>query len=133
MKKILIGGQALREMGHTRHTEDFDYLVNEKSLPIFSKDADGNDLLNAAKSKFFMEIWKMEKENETASAQGLLELKAYAIVEHCQNGFFQKADDCEFDIKFLVRNGAGPMKIANKYMTGGQAAEINNIINSVKG
>ena len=132
MEKILIGGQALKQMGSTRHTDDFDFLINEKNLPLFSKDSDGNDLLNAAKSKFFMEIWKKEIGNETASAQSLLELKAFAFVEHCQNRFFQKADDCEFDIRFLVRNGAGPMSLANKYMTDGQKHEIENIIKNVR-
>jgi hypothetical protein len=29
----LIGGQALKNMGHDRHTNDFDYLVNDASLP----------------------------------------------------------------------------------------------------
>lgn len=133
MEKILIGGQALKQMGSTRHTKDFDYLVNEKSLPLFSKDADGNDLLNADKSRFFMEIWNLEKENEVASAQSLLELKAFAFVEHCQNRFWQKADDCEFDIRFLVRNGGGKLRIASKYITTGQVNEINKIIENVKG
>ena len=132
MEKILIGGQALRIMGSTRHTEDSDYLINDPSLPMFSKDEAGNDLLNAAKSKFFMEIWKKEAGKEMASPQSLLELKAFALVEHCQNHFFQKADDCEYDIKFLVRSGAGSMKIANKYMTAGQANEIENIIKNVR-
>jgi hypothetical protein len=133
MKKLLIGGQALKIMGSTRHTDDSDFLVNEKNLPLFSKDENGNDLLNAAKSKFFMEIWKKENGNEMASPQSLLELKAFAFVEHCQNHFWQKADDCEFDIRFLVRNGAGSLKIACKYMTAGQADEINKIIENVRG
>jgi hypothetical protein len=134
MEKILIGGQALKTMGHDRHTNDFDYLVNDASLPMFSQDSDGNDLLNAAKSRFFMEIWKIESGNEMASPQSLLELKAFALVEHCQNRFFAKADACEYDIAFLVREfGAGKMKIASKYMTTGQVNEINTIIENVKG
>jgi len=132
MEKILIGGQALRMMGSKRSTDDFDYLMNEKSLPLFSKSDLGDDLLNAAKSKFFMEIWKREEGNKIAGAQSLLELKAFALVEHCQNRFFQKADDCEYDIKFLVRCGAGRLEIAHKYMTAGQASEINKIIDQVK-
>jgi len=132
MEKILIGGQALRMMGSKRSTDDFDYLINEKNLPLFSKSDTGDDLLNAAKSKFFAEIWKLETGNEMAGTQSLLELKAFALVEHCQNGFFQKADDCEYDIKFLVRLGAGRLEIAHKYMTTGQANEINGIIDNVK-
>lgn len=132
--KVLIGGQALKLMGSTRHTNDSDYLIFDTSLPMFSKDDSGNDLLNAAKSRFFLEIWKTESGKEMASPQSLLELKAYAIVQHCQNGNLQKADDCEFDIRFLVRNhGAGKMKIACKYMTTGQAGEINAIIEKIQG
>ena len=101
---------------------------------MFSKDENGNDLLNAAKSNFFKAIWSTEKGKEMASPQALLELKAYSVVQHLQNGFFQKAADSEFDICFLVRNyGAGKMKIANKYMMTGQAGEINAIIEKVKG
>ena len=134
MKKTLIGGQALKAMGSTRHTDDSDYLVFDASLPMFSKDEDGNDLLNAAKSRFFKAIWNTEKGKEIAAPQALLELKAYALVQHLQNGFFQKAADSEFDICFLVRNhGAGKLKIACKYMTTGQAGEINAIIEKVKG
>jgi hypothetical protein len=95
----------------------------------------GIDYLNAAKNDFFAAIWKAEKANKTgqASPQSLLELKAYALVQHCQNRMFQKADDCEFDIRFLVRNcGAGRLQIAQGWMTAGQAQEINAIIDGVK-
>ena len=124
----------MKLMGSTRHTDDSDYLINDANFPMFSKDDSGNDLLNAAKSRFFMAIWNTEKGKEMASPQALLELKAYALVQHCQNGKLQKADDCEFDIRFLARNhGAGKLKIACKHMTTGQAGEINAIIEKVQG
>jgi hypothetical protein len=43
------------------------------------------DFFNSNGNKFFNEIYKIEKGNVQASAQSLLELKAYAFVQHCQN------------------------------------------------
>ena len=133
-RKMLVGGQALKNLGSSRNTQDTDYLVNDKNLGQFHHE-NGVDFLNAAKNDFFAAVWKAEKNNKTgqASPQSLLELKAYALVQHAQNRMFQKADDCEFDIRFLVRNcGAGRLQIAQKWMTEGQAAEINAIIDGVK-
>ena len=76
---------------------------------------------------------EIEKNNEQATPNSLFELKAYAFVQHCQNFNFKKADDCEYDIKFLVRNfGITGSKIAKKYMTSGEYSEIEKIIKSVK-
>jgi hypothetical protein len=136
-KKYIIGGAALRALGSSRSTEDVDYLVNnQQSTETFYFDKDNNiDYINANGHKFFSEVWAMEAENtsETASPQALLELKAFAFVQHCQNFKWQKADDCEFDIKFLVRtfNLTG-VKIANKYMTAGELSEVNKVIKSTK-
>jgi hypothetical protein len=62
-----------------------------------------------------------------------LELKAYSFVQHCLNGFWKKADEAEFDIKFLVRefNLTG-VKIVNKFVSEGELSEINKIIKSVR-
>jgi len=135
MKKLLIGGQALMRLGSSRKSMDFDYLVNDVTSKSAFNHIDGADFCNANGSKFFAEVWKMEKGNngEIASAQALFELKAFAFVQHCQNFFFQKADDCEYDMKFLVRNfGIKESKIAKKYMTDGEYSEVVKIINSVK-
>ncbi len=129
---ILIGGQALKNLGSSRNTLDHDYLINDSSKDLFTC-SNKVDLLNADKSNFFMEIWNQEEGNEQASPQSLLELKAYALVEHCQNQQWQKADDCEYDIKYLVRHcGLTEIKIAQKYMTDGQAQYITGIIEAVK-
>jgi hypothetical protein len=136
-KQLMIGGTALAKLGSSRATEDVDYLVNfEDSKMAFIHDKKNNtDYCNANGNKFFNEIWKMEKNNngELASPQALLELKAYAFVQHCQNFYFGKADTCEFDIKFIVREfNLTDVKIVNKYITAGELSEVKKIIDSVK-
>ena len=135
--QILVGGQALRQLGHDRNTDDIDYLIfdSSDSRPfIISNEV---DYLNAGSKttagKFFNEIYNQEKGNEIASPQSLLELKAYAFVQHCQNFNFRKADACEYDMKFLVRkfNLTG-VSIVQKYITSGEWSEVEKIINSVK-
>jgi len=135
MKKILVGGQALRNMGSDRYTSDVDYLIkDENNTSAFIHDVTNDiDYLNASGNKFFNEIYKLEEGNDQASAQSLLELKAYAFVQHCQNFNFKKADACEYDIKFLVRFAdLKSCKIAVKYMTAGEYSEVEKIILSVK-
>ena len=133
MEQILIGGQALRNLGSDRHTEDLDYLVNDITTTetfITSKEV---DFINANGNKFFAEIFKIEEGNSIASAQSLFELKAYAFVQHCQNFNFRKADSCEYDIKFLVRKfGIKSSLVAKKYITSGEYSEVEKVINSVK-
>jgi hypothetical protein len=137
MKQLLIGGQALVKLGSSRMTEDTDYLVNNTASKMaFSHDKAANvDYCNANGNKFFAEVWKMEAKNigEIASPQALLELKAYSFVQHCLNGFWKKADEAEFDIKFLVRefNLTG-VKIVNKFVSEGELSEIHKIIKSVR-
>jgi hypothetical protein len=132
--KILIGGAALVELGSSRSTNDTDYLVSVESTETFIFDRENNiDYINAGGNKFFNEIFKIENGNRIASAQSLLELKAYALVQHCINRNFQKADDAEYDIKFLVRKyDLKAVKIVTKYISAGELSEVNKIINSVK-
>lgn len=131
---ILVGGKALVSLGSSRSTEDTDYLVNLPGQPMFINDDENNvDYLNAAGSSFFMEIFEAEKGNEIASPQALLELKAYALIQHCQNFNFQKADDCEYDIKFLVRNfGVKSLSRLAKIVDPSELKEVQKIINNVK-
>ena len=129
---ILIGGQALRNLGSDRHTKDVDFLINDKSTKELFIAEKGIDYINAANNAFFAEIYKAEKGNKQASPQALIELKAYAFVQHCQNFNFAKADACEYDIKFLVRNFDVSPKIVKKYVSPGEFLEISKIINSVK-
>lgn len=136
-KQLMIGGQALRKLGSNRSTIDTDYLINDTSSKLaFLHDIDRNiDYCNANGNKFFSEIWKMENNNngEIASPQALLELKAYSFVQHCLNGFWKKADEAEYDMKFLVREfNLSKLFIANKYMSAGELSEVDKIIKSVK-
>ena len=131
--QILIGGQALRNLGSDRYTNDVDYLINDTTTKEAFITSDSVDYLNANGNKLFAEIYKIEEGNEIATPQSLLELKAYAFVQHCQNFKFAKADSCEYDIKFLVRKfNLKGVKIANKYMSSGELSEVNKVINSVK-
>ena len=132
--RILIGGAALRKLGNDRHTDDTDYLICDSSKETFIHDEKNNvDFVNANGNKFFAEIFKIEEGNHIASAQSLFELKAYAFVQHCQNFNFKKADSCEYDMKFLVREfGIKGSKIATKYITSGEYSEVEKVINSVK-
>lgn len=132
--KILIGGRALVALGSSRSTLDTDYLINDKSnKEMFICDKKNNvDYLNANGSKFFNEIYKAEEGREIASPQSLLELKAYALVQHCQNMNWQKADDCEYDMKFLCRKyNLTETKIVNKYLAKSELKEVIKVINSV--
>jgi hypothetical protein len=131
MKKLLIGGQALRELGSSRFTDDIDYLVDDKSSKKPFIVGNEVDLINANGHKFFREVWNLEKNNNTeiASPKALLELKAFSFVQHCQNRNFKKADDAEFDIKFLVRTfNLDEPKIVKKYISEGEYSEIKKIL-----
>jgi len=131
--KILIGGQALRQLGSDRYTDDVDYLVCDKSTKQAFMTSEKEDLLNANGNKLFAAVYKIEQGNSIASPQSLLELKAYAFVQHCQNFNFKKADACEYDIKFLVRTfGVKSVKLANKHISAGELSEVQRIIDSVK-
>lgn len=130
-EKILIGGQALRNLGSDRHTEDYDYLIYIDSKEAFLHEGDV-DYLNANGNQLFKEIYEIEKGNEQATPQALLELKCYAFVQHCQNFNFAKADACEYDIKFLVRNFDVQPKIIQKYVSRGEYSEIEKIVKSVR-
>jgi len=131
--QILIGGQALRNLGSDRHTNDLDYLINDtktKDAFITSKEI---DFLNANGNTFFNEIYQIEKENKQASPQSLFELKAYALVQHFQNFNFKKAAACEYDLKFLYLTfGIKDAPIAKKYMNSGEYSEIMNVVNEAK-
>jgi hypothetical protein len=130
--QILIGGQALRNLGSDRYTNDTDYLIFDESSKAAFITSEAVDFLNANGNKFFNEIYKIEKGNTQATPQSLFELKAYAFVQHCQNFNFAKADSCEYDLKFLVRNFGCSPKIVNKFINAGELSEIVKIVNSVK-
>jgi len=133
--KILIGGAALVKLGSKRSTDDIDYLIfDDNTKKSFIIDYEKKiDYCNANGNHFFAEIFEIEKENEIASPQSLLELKSYAMVQHCLLGNWQKADDCEYDIKFLIRNfSLTEITIAKKYLKNGEIFEIEKIIENTK-
>lgn len=106
MKKVLIGGQALRELGSTRHTEDLDYLIfdeNNYSAFIFN-DAEKIDYMNGNGSNFAEAIWNKEKDNEIATPQSLFELKVFAFMNQIQNKNFNKINTQIHDLNFLKIN-----------------------------
>lgn len=135
-EKILISGKALNVLGSNRLTYDTDYLVFAPDMPLFIADeSNAIDYINAASKEnggeFFAKIWDMEKGNQIASINALAELKAFALVQHCLNGKFKKADEAEFDIKFLTRLGA-KISVVYSFVSKGEANEIKKIVSSVK-
>ena len=132
--KILIGGAALVALGSSRSTKDTDYLIcDEGDSRTFIHDTEDVDYINAAASEFFGKIWANEVGNEIASPQSLLELKAYAFVQHCLNFNFQKANEAEFDMKFLVLEfGLSEVKIVNGFVSAGELHEVNKVIKAAK-
>lgn len=127
--KTLIGGKALNILGSDRYTVDTDYLINDTtSTEMFIKEP-GIDYCNANGHTFFHEIFAIEEGNEIASPASLLELKAFAFVQHCQNFNFGKADACEYDMRFLVRkfNLSAP-SIVRRYVSTGEYSEIQKAI-----
>lgn len=134
MHKILIGGQALVTLGSTRSTNDVDYLVNDTSTKdMFIHHKIDEDWINANGHAFFKEIWDLEKDKVVASPQSLLELKAFSLVQHCINRKFQKADEAEFDMKFLCRTfKLTQVTLVQKYITKGQFHEVFKVIHKVK-
>jgi hypothetical protein len=135
MKKLLIGGAALQALGSSRATQDVDYLVHvPESADLFIREADG-ELVNAAAHPFFAAVWAMEEGNigPIASPQALLELKAFALAQHCRHGFWQKADDAEYDIRFLVRQfGLSEVRLVVDHIEAGELSEIKKIIRGVR-
>lgn len=130
---ILIGGQALVKLGSSRSTNDTDYLINDTTNPkSFIHDIENNiDYINANGNKFFAQIYANEAGKEIASPQSLLELKAYSFVQHCQNGNWNKVNNDEHDMKFLIINyGLTSVKIANKFISSGELFEVNKVIKS---
>ena len=60
-----------------------------------------------------------------------LSLSGKTITKNLQ--LWQKADDAEYDIKFIVRHlGVNKLEVAQRFVSAGELSEINKIINSVK-
>ena len=130
MEKRLIGGQRMRELGSSRHTDDLDYLVYDESDARLFINSDEQDFINCANHPFYQAIWNLGE----IDAQAMLEMAAFTFVQHCMNGNWDKADTKEYDIKHLVRVIGRDAKVSLvvNYITKGQETEIERIINSVK-
>ena len=131
MKKVLIGGQALRELGSSRFTNDTDYLIfDENCYKQFVFDKENNiDYMNGNGSNFSEEIWKKEQNNTIASPQSLFDLKAFALLSHFRNNNQNKLNDCIFDLNFLSVNfGIKTIDVLKKYITKEEANFIHSVI-----
>lgn len=131
--KILIGGQALRELGSERYTNDVDYLVyDENSYEQFMFDQANNiDYMNGNGSNFAEAIYNIEKGNAIASAQSLFELKAFSLISHIRNFNANKINSTVYDLNFLNINFEIDMNMPtlSKYIT---LAEKEEIIKNIK-
>ncbi len=133
----MVGGTALKKLGSSRQSENVNYLINDESTDdMFIHDKNNNIVyVNANGHDFYREVWEKEKSNigEIASPRALLEMKVFGFVQHCLNGFWQKADDAEYDIRFLVRKyNLEGVEIVDKYISDGQLSEVKKIINTTR-
>lgn len=139
-KQLLINGYALVKLGSSRMTSELNYLVYKPKQPDFVHNTrTGIVYYNAAgpgtAGRFFAEIWQKELNNigEIASPQSLLELQAFLYTQHCRNGFWQKADDAEYDIKVLVRLfRLTTLSIVANYISAEELAELEGLIRSTR-
>ena len=126
--RILIGGQALRELGSSRFTNDVDYLIfDENSFEAFSFDKENNiDYMNGNSSNFAEEIYNKEKGNTIASPQSLFELKAFSLISHIRNFNADKINSTIFDLNFLNINFDINLNMPTlaKYVTKSEIEEI---------
>lgn len=129
--RVMIGGKAMNFYGSNRLTMDTDYLVYEPGKELFYQEEKG-DIINAAAHGFLKDVWAVEKENQIVSPQGLLELKAFAFINHCQTGAFRKSYDDEYDIKFIAREfDLTDVPLIKKHMHPGEYAEIKKLLDEV--
>lgn len=136
-KQLMIGDRALMKLGSSRHPVDTVYLIDDKFSDLgflYDKVADVN-YCNANGNEFFNAVWKAESRNigPLASPQALLELEAYYFHSYSMDGNWAKADDTEYNIKFLMRQyNLSELKIVNEYIAEGSLSEVNRIIKSVR-
>ena len=130
--RIMIGGKAMNFYGSNRLTSDVDYLVFEPGREVFFEH-DGGDIVNAAAHPFLHEVWKQEQGNQIVSPQGLMELKAFAFINHCQIGAFMKTYDDEYDMKYLAHKfDIFDVPLIKHFMSPGEYGEVLKILNAVR-
>lgn len=120
--------------GSNRLTDDTDYLVfiKDNHQPFVKDEHKNIDYINGNGHNFFNEIYELEKNNQIATPESLLELKAYGYIQHRLNGNTKKAIEYEFDMKYLALEfGLKEVKIAKKYLSESALKEVESIIESV--
>lgn len=129
MKKYLIGGARMIELGSDRRTEDTDYLVNVEGQELFVKDEENNiDYINANAHPFYAEIWDMA-EKTGITPQLMFEMKSFSLVQHLLNFSWEKVATTEYDMKRLALDyNISDAKICKKYVAGNHYQEILNTI-----
>lgn len=129
---ILIGGQALRELGSSRYTNDTDYLIfDEDNYNQFIFDTENNiDYMNGNGSNFAEAIYNKEKNNKTATPQSLFELKAFSLLSHLRNFNKDKINSTIFDMNFLTNNFEININcpVLSKYISLAELNEIKSVI-----
>ena len=136
-KQLMIGGYALRQLGSSRHTPYVDYLIHDSSskLAFLFDQTTGTNYCNANGNPFFAAVWEYETKNigPLASPQALLELKAYAFVQHGITDNWIKLNDAEFDIKFLVRTfHLHRVMLLPNFISESELTQVNHLIQSVR-
>jgi hypothetical protein len=129
--KILIGGQALRELGSSRYTDDTDYLVYDaNNYEAFLFDTANNiDYMNGNGSNFAEEIYNKEKGNAIATPQSLFDLKAFSLLSHLRNFNKAKINSTIFDMNFLAgKFNITTVDVLKKYITPAELAEIERVL-----
>lgn len=127
----MVGGKAMNFYGSNRLTSDVDYLVWEPGKELFYTHEEG-DIINASAHPFLTVIWDAEQGNQIVSPQSLLELKAFAFINHCQIGAFRKSYDDEYDIKFLVdKFDLIDIPVLKGFVDPGEYGEVKKIIDQV--
>lgn len=127
MKKLLIGGARMVELGSDRRTNDVDYLVNVDGQELFTHDGN-TDYINASAHPFYAKVWDAAK-SEGITAQLMFEMKAFSLVQHCQNRNFNKVATTEYDMRRLfIDHNCTEAPIAAKFMTVGEYKEVLNTL-----
>lgn len=127
-EKIMIGGQALRELGSDRHTEDRDYAVYADGA-TWKTETPAGEVLDFAAHAFTRDVWAAMQPvaagaDMIADAQSLAELKGWALVQHCRQGNWAKVAADEYDLQFLGREyGISELPILAKHEGAGAADE----------
>lgn len=105
-KKIMIGGQALRQHGHDRHTDDVDYATYGDGKAFVIERTERGEVLDLAYlGEFGKSVWSAMQPDATgvADAQSLAELKGLALYEHVRASNWRKVAADEYDMAFLGR------------------------------